>query len=132
MSGKNSTTAMIDQATETVETVQTTETVDQPRKKKVIDLGAKVRLTATFHSFRGKSSALLLMGNGFTYGKIPVYVPKSFIPEDFEPGDEFFLPEGVEIIPMVNQDGEIRTATDKNGNTIELKALFVPGMNMAM
>ena len=64
---------------------------------------------ATFHSLRGEKSALILVKkNKFEFSATPVYVPATAV-EGMEEGEQFELPDGFSVVPMVGADGEERT-----------------------
>ena len=69
---------------------------------------------ATFHSFRGEKSALILVkANAFVFSASPCYVPKAAIPEGIEEGATFDIPDGYTLVDMVDpESGEIRVAKD--------------------
>ena len=67
---------------------------------------------ATFHSFRGEKSALILLKeNPFSFETIPVYVPKEPC-IGMEKGHSFEIPDGYKLIPMVDSDGIPRASED--------------------
>ena len=68
--------------------------------------------TAKFHSFRGEKSALILVkANAFVFSSSPVYVPKEAIPAGIKEGDSFEIPDGYQLVPLVDPDsGGVRTA----------------------
>jgi hypothetical protein len=69
---------------------------------------------ARFHSFRGKSSALLLVKeNEFVFSSVAVYVPKEAIPVGTEEGSNITIPDGYKIVPFIDfETGKVRTAED--------------------
>ena len=73
---------------------------------------------ATFHSFRGEKSALILVkANAFVFASTPVYVPRNAV-EGKNPGDTFEIPDGYTLIDMVDgETGEIRKAS--NGEALK-------------
>lgn len=74
--------------------------------------------TATFHSFRGEKSALILVRqNIFEFQGTPVYVPKEACVGMVE-GQTFEIPEGFKIVTMVDENGEARKAT--NGDELKI------------
>lgn len=75
---------------------------------------------ATFHSFRGEKSALILVqANKFTFTKECVYVPKKACEEMIE-GQEFEIPDGFKLVDMIDSDGVVRTTTE--GKTLKMLA----------
>lgn len=67
--------------------------------------------TATFHSFRGEKSALILVRvNQWVFQGTPVYVPKSACIDMVE-GQEFEIPDGFKLVTMVDENGEVRKTT---------------------
>jgi len=70
--------------------------------------------TAKFHSFRGTNSALIIVkANAFVFGGTAVYVPKAAIPASLKEGEEFAIPNGYTVVPMVDPvTGEVRTTKD--------------------
>lgn len=83
---------------------------------------------AKFHSLRGEKSALILVkANQFVFGWTPVYVPRGpFVDsegnvlEKFSKEDHTFeIPDGFKLVPIVDENGEIRTTSDG----VELKQL---------
>ena len=68
--------------------------------------------TAIFHSLRGTKSALILVSaNKFQMTKSPAYVPKDAV-EGLKEGEEFQIPDGFKLQPMVDADGVVRMTTD--------------------
>ena len=66
-------------------------------------------MKATYHSNRGEKSALLLIDiDPFTYGRTPVYVPRTAV-EQYEIGEEIELPDHYKIRDMTDENGEVRT-----------------------
>jgi len=66
----------------------------------------------TFHSVRGEKSALILIkANKFVFQASPVYVPRVSC-EGMTKGDEFEVPDGYKLIPMVSEEGVKRTTKD--------------------
>lgn len=76
---------------------------------------------AKFHSLRGEKSALILVkANQFVFGWTPVYVPRG--PFTNEAGEvlevytkenhTFSIPDGYTLVPIVDENGEVRTTTD--------------------
>lgn len=77
--------------------------------------------TATFHSFRGEKSALILVrANAFVFAATPVYVPKEAVAADIEEGDSIEIPDGYTLVPMVSEDGEVRVT--KTGEVLHMLA----------
>lgn len=72
---------------------------------------------ATFHSFRGEKSALVLIkANAFVFQATPVYVPADAV-QGMEKGDRFEIPDGYQLVPIVDiETGEVRTS--KDGSTL--------------
>lgn len=67
---------------------------------------------AKYHSERGEKSALLLVkANKFQFVPSCAYVPREAV-ADHEVGDEFYIPDGYSLAPMVGEDGEVRTTKD--------------------
>jgi len=76
---------------------------------------------ATFYRITesGKSALILLRKNAFSFEQVPVYVPAKPC-EGMEQGDEFEIPEGYTIVPMLNEDGTNRTTKDGSANLMML------------
>ena len=67
---------------------------------------------AKFHSLRGEKSALILVkANQFVFGFSPVYVPRAAV-EGMSEGQEFTIPDGYHLVPMVDSDGVVRTTKE--------------------
>lgn len=81
---------------------------------------------ATFHSFRGEKSALILVkANIFQMSASPAYVPKeavvSVLGAEPEANSTFEIPDGFRLIPMVNgETGEVSVTT--TGETLHTLA----------
>ena len=81
---------------------------------------------ATFHSFRGEKSALILLKeNAFVFSATPVYVPKgaviALLGETPEVGAELDVPDGYKLVDMVDpESGEVRTS--ESGATLKVLA----------
>ncbi len=76
--------------------------------------------TATFHSFRGEKSALILVrANMWVFQGTPVYVPKEAC-KGFVEGQTFEIPDGYKLVPMVDENGEPRVTT--TGETLHTLA----------
>lgn len=74
---------------------------------------------AKFHSFRGEKSALVMVKkNVFEMTATAVYVPKEAIPAGLAEGATFDIPDGYSVVPMVDQDGVVRTT--KEGATLHM------------
>lgn len=69
--------------------------------------------TATFHSFRGKKSALILLRESdWSFEMTPVYVPKEKC-IGLEKGALIEIPDGFRIVPIIDiETGKPRTAED--------------------
>ena len=68
---------------------------------------------AKFHSFRGEKSALILVKkNIFELTATAVYVPKEAIPAGLAEGATFDIPDGYNIVPMVDSEGTVRTTKE--------------------
>jgi len=84
---------------------------------------------ASFHSFRGSKSALILVRkNAFTFQASPVYVPKAAViavlGESPEKGDVLEIPDGFTLVPMVDEDGNERTTNpNEDGEVFTLMTL---------
>ena len=89
---------------------------------------------AKFHSLRGEKSALIgISPNEFQFGNTFVYVSRAGVlkaigkkDSDFEKDTNYWedehvfdIPDGYKIVPIVDEDGVIRTAKDGS----ELKTL---------
>ena len=81
---------------------------------------------ATFHSTRGKNSALIMVkANPLEFGATPVYVPRDGVThfsglaiDKIEKGHSFEIPDGFTLVDITTVDeetGEISTATTKDG-----------------
>lgn len=76
---------------------------------------------ATFHSFRGEKSALILVRpNEFVFSAEPVYVPKTALAEDITKGDVIDIPDGYKLVPMVGEDGQ--ELTTESGEVLKMLA----------
>lgn len=59
----------------------------------------------------GKSSLILVKANKFVMSWTPVYVPADACAGMAE-DQEFNIPDGYTLVPLVSEDGEPRTAKD--------------------
>lgn len=67
--------------------------------------------TATFHSLRGQSSALLMVHeNEFLFSAVPVYCPRTAV-QGLVPGDTLTIPDNLRIVDFKDKDGNPRTST---------------------
>lgn len=84
---------------------------------------------AYVHSHRGDKSALIgVTSNEFQFGWDHAYVPRKSVEkytpmvdsegEKTEEYDTFEIPDGYTLVPMVDEDGEVRTA--KNGEPLKV------------
>jgi len=65
---------------------------------------------ATFHSFRGEKSALIMIkANPFVMSASPAYIPASAVPSTTEKGATIEVPDGYKLTPFVDfTTGEVR------------------------
>ena len=67
---------------------------------------------AKYHSDRGEKSALILVkANQFVFGWSPVYVPRAAV-QGMSEGQEFFIPDGYKLVPILGEDGTPRVTKD--------------------
>ena len=67
---------------------------------------------ARFHSDRGeKSSLILVKANQFVFGWNCAYVPRAAV-AGMEQGQEFHIPDGYKLVPILSEDGTPRVTKD--------------------